>query len=64
MSWDWSFEVDVLGAVVIVQLPAYEGVQVVVKWLDGFVDLFQIVLEGGRLVPRAPVRPSVSMAYT
>lgn len=59
MSRDGSLKVDVLGTVLLVQLAAHEGVQVLVEGFDGPVELLYVLLKGRRLVRRTPVSSSV-----
>lgn len=47
VSRDGTLQVDVFGAIAIVQLPPDEGVQVEVERLQLFVEMFQVILEGG-----------------
>lgn len=59
VGWDRTLEVDVLGAVEIVESAADEGVQVLVKRLQLYKQVLQVLLEGWRFVPRTPVRARV-----
>lgn len=59
VSRDGSFKVDVLGTVLVVELAAYKGMQVLVQRLNGPVQFLKIFLKGLRLIPRAPVISSV-----
>lgn len=59
MSRDGSLKVDVLGAILFVELAAHKGMQVLVEGLNGPVELLEILLKGLSLVPRAPVSSSV-----
>lgn len=59
VGWDWTLEVDVLGAVEIVEFAADEGVQVLVKRLQLYKQVLEVLLEGWRFVPRTPVRARV-----
>lgn len=59
VSRDGSFKVDVLGTVLVVELAAYKGMQVLVQRLNGPVQFLKIFLKGRRLIPRAPVISSV-----
>ena len=59
MSGDGSFEVNVLGAVLVVELAADKGVKLLVKGLHCLVQLLQVLLKRLRLVPGTPVIPGV-----
>lgn len=47
VSRDGTLQVDVFGAIAVVQLPPDEGVQVEVERLQLVVEMLQVVLEGG-----------------
>lgn len=61
---DGTFEVDVFWAVLVVKLPPHKGMQVLIEWLYGFVELLEILLKGVTLIPRAPVVSSVCETWT
>lgn len=46
VSGDGTLQVDVFGAVVVIELPPDEGVQVEVEWLQLVVEMLQVILEG------------------
>lgn len=60
MGRDGSFKVDVLGTVLVVELAAHKGMQVLVEGFNGPVEGLHILLKGHSLIPRAPVSSSVS----
>ena len=47
MSRNGTLQVDVFGAIAVVELPPDEGMQVEVEWLQLVVEMFQVILEGG-----------------
>lgn len=56
---DGTFEVDIFGAILIVELSPHKGMQVLIKGLYGFVKILEILLKGITLIPGAPVVSSV-----
>lgn len=63
MGRDGAFEIDVLGAIVVIQLSTHEGMQVQVEGLQLLEQAFQVLLEGWRIVPGTPFSPSVGKAW-
>lgn len=59
MGRDGALQVDIFGAVLVVELPPHKGMQVLIKGLYGFVKSLDILLKGVTLIPGAPVVSSV-----
>lgn len=59
MGRDGTFEVDVFGAILVVELPPHKGMQVLIKGFYGFVKILKVLLKGVTLIPGAPVVSSV-----
>lgn len=63
MSGDGSPEVDVSVPILAVQRAPDVGMEVQVEGLQLLVEVLQILREGGRVIPGAPVGPCVREAW-
>lgn len=59
MGRNGTFQVDIFGAILVVELPPHKGMQVLIKGFYGFVKSLDILLKGVTLIPGAPVVSSV-----
>lgn len=59
VSRDGALQVNVFGAIAIIELSSDKSMQVEVEWLQLVVEMLQVILEGGGVVPGAPVAACV-----
>lgn len=59
VSRNGALQVNVFGAIAIIELSSDKSVQVEVEWLQLVVEMLQVILEGGGVVPGAPVAACV-----
>lgn len=59
VSRDGALQVNVFGTIAVIELSSDKSMQVEVEWLQLVVEMLQVILEGGGVIPGAPVAACV-----